>query len=225
MNVVHRSRQMAFFSCKVTPDSFTQTLLASLFSSTSWWLFKDGWRKTEASRYGIWLRPPASCESDSICLNVWEQAKRKEPSFSSEIWSSSYLSLVEEIPRCPHRSTGQLWYGELLQSRSRVGLRQNTSSRTFYLWQTKQPFHTWVCPLFREHPIHCLYVSLKPLWRHERTFFMFWCYPRGFWCSLRETNNRTIFFSYIWLQPTSKTVFIISPRFLRFGFALKGWTD
>lgn len=209
MNVVHRSRQTDFFSCKVTPDSFTQRLLASLISSTWWWLFKDGWRKTEASRYGIWLRPPASCESDSICLNVWEQAKRKEPSFSSAIWTFSYLSLVEEIPRCPHRSTGQLWHGELLQSCWRVGLSQNASStfqpmKELFIFGRQNNLFTPECVLSLE-----IFPSIFFMchWSHyDDMKGCFSCFG-GSWGDfdvLWEPNIRTIF-SYIWLKPTSNS--------------------
>lgn len=184
-----------FFPCKVTPDSFTQRLLASLFSSTWWWLFKDGWRKTEASRYGMWLRPPASCESDSICLNVWEQAKRKEPSFLSEIWSSSYLSLVEEIHRCPERSTGQLWYGELLQSWW-VGRSQNTAS-TFQPMKEELFIFGKQNNLFTPECVLCLgifpFIVFICHWSHyNHGNFMFWCYLMGFCWSLKGLNNRTI---------------------------------
>lgn len=37
------------------------------------------------------------------------------------------------------------------------------------LWsQTKQPLHTWVCPLFRVLPTHCHHVLSKPSNRHEK---------------------------------------------------------
>lgn len=175
-----------FFSCGGHPWQFHPEVarIPRLVPSTWWWLFKDGWRKTEASRYGIWLRPPASCESDSICLNVWAQAEReerKEPSLSSEIWSSSYLRSGEEIPRCPHRSTGRRWYGELLPW---SGTQKTSSSfqpmkGELFICGRLNNLFTPECVLFGDLPVLCLHVSLKPLRRHERMFFIFCCYLRG----------------------------------------------
>lgn len=210
-NVVHRSRQTGLFFLRGHPWQFHPEVarIPRLVPSTWWWLFKDGWRKTEASRYGIWLRPPASCESDSICLNVWAQAERKErkePSLSSEIWSSSYLRSGEEIPRCPHRSTGQRWYGELLQSSE----TQKTSS-TFQpmkgelficLRQTKQPFHTWMCPVWRSsRPLSsCVIEAVTTTWK---VVFHLLLLPEGGLDVLSENPTTQPFSSYIWLKPTS----------------------
>lgn len=213
---------MDIFSVRSPNGSFTPMFRASS-SSTWWWLFKDGWRKTEASRYGIWLRPPASCESDSICFNVWREENRQEPSFLSEIWGSGYLFLVEQIHRCPHRSTVQLWY--VLWAVA-LPLRGGTGSenilhflviewKNFSSLADKTTFSHWVCPRFRDLHIHCFYVSLKPLQGHEREFFMLRCDLMGFWCAqlcLTEAHFKNAHFM------------ITATRYQRFIFALKGWT-
>lgn len=115
----------------------------------------------------------------------------KSPLFLFEIWGSGYLFLVEQIHRCPHRLTVQLWY--VLWAVA-LPLRGGTGSENILHFLVNEwknfssfadkttPSHR-VCPLFRDLPIHCLYVSLKPLQGHERVFLMSWCDLRGFWCA------------------------------------------
>lgn len=155
--------------------------------------------------------------------------REKSPLFLSGIWSSSYLSLVEEIPRCPHRPTGQLWYGELFSPADEWdSVRTHPPlfsqwKRAFNLWQTKQPFRTWVCRLFRELPIHCLCV-IEAITISWKDVFHVLELPEGILMFSKRTQQQNHFSVISDWSPLQKQFFITSSRFPIFVFALNGWT-
>lgn len=96
-------------------------------------------------------------------------------------------------------------------------LHSQPMKEELFVFGRQNNLFTHECVLCLESFPAIVFVSLKPLQRHERTF---WCYLRGFGCSLRDPNNTTIF--YFRLKPTSKLFFKRFSRFLKKCFAPKG---